>query len=441
MRRGATGHLINLLRKVHTADFAGLYPELTGSEQIKLFRLLAERDAESGGELLSYLSREAGAALLVRLDPETGSRLMEECPEDDAAQILGEMPEEERTALLAAMKHEDAAEVEKLLIFDEETAGRIMTPEVFSLHENTTVAEGINALQKAGDVELAFYIYVVDDRNHLVGVLSLRQLLLHPPDSRIGTLMNTDLISVRTDTDQEEVARVAQKYDLIAVPVVDEQGRLVGIITIDDVVDVLREEATEDFYRLAGTSEEERRHPTVWNAVRIRTPWLLASFAGGILASRVVGAYEDTLKAIPLLAAFIPVILGMGGNIGTQSSTIIVRGLATGRVERGNLARVAGKELFTAVLLGGIYGLLLGLVGWLAARMADLPVHTAIVLGVSLFASMLIAATIGTFMPMILHRAGVDPAVATGPFVTTSVDVLGILVLFGAATFILLGAG
>jgi magnesium transporter len=438
MRRGAKARLINLAHKVRPPDFAGLYPQLTELEQIAFFRHLVERDAQYAGELLSHLNPVQGADLLIPLGSELGGRLLDHCPEDDAAKIMAEMPEEARNTLLASMKHEEAAEVEKLLIYDEETAGRIMTPEVFALNEHVTVGEAVTALQEAGDVELAFYIYVVDDRNHLIGVFSLRQLLLHRPDSVLRELMNTDLISVRTDTDQEEVARLAQKYDLIAVPVLDDQGRLVGVITIDDLVDVLRDEATEDFYRLAGTSQEERRRPSVWTSVRIRTPWLLASFVGGYLASLVVGSYRETLAALPLLAGFIPVILGMGGNVGTQSATIIVRGLATGRVDSGNLRLVAIRELVTALLLGGIYGVLLGLAAYF---LTSLGWETALVLGVALLASILIAATIGACVPVVLHRIGVDPAVATGPFVTTSVDILGVLVLFAFATMALLWTG
>jgi magnesium transporter len=336
------------------------------------------------------------------------------------------------------MHRDEAAEVEKLLIYDEETAGRIMTPEVFSLPEQTTIGDAITALQQVGDVELAFYIYVVDDRDHLVGVLSLRQLLLHRPDMHLRELMNTDLIVVRTDTDQEDAARVAMKYDLIAVPVVDDQGRLVGIITIDDLVDVMREEATEDFYRLAGTSEEERHRTGLWASVRSRTPWLAASLVGGIVASVVIGSFEETLKVLPILAAFIPVILGMGGNIGTQSSTIIVRGLATGRVETANLGRVVAKEMGTATVLGLIYGVVLGLTTFFYWEVSW---QTSVAVGVSLLGSMLIAASIGSFVPMILHRVGVDPAVATGPFVTTSVDVLATLLFFSVSVALVLRGG
>jgi magnesium transporter len=438
MRRGAHNHLLNLLRKVRPGDFPALWTKLTEKEQLNLFRGLVPREVELGADFLSHLPPEPAAELLVGLGVEIGARLLEQCPDDDAANILASVPEEFRATLLEGMHRDEAAEVEKLLIYDEETAGRIMTPEVFSLPEQTTIGDAITALQQVGDVELAFYIYVVDDRDHLVGVLSLRQLLLHRPDMHLRELMNTDLIVVRTDTDQEDAARVAMKYDLIAVPVVDDQGRLVGIITIDDLVDVMREEATEDFYRLAGTSEEERHRTGLWASVRSRTPWLAASLVGGIVASVVIGSFEETLKVLPILAAFIPVLLGMGGNIGTQSSTIIVRGLATGRVETANLGRVVAKEMGTATVLGLIYGVVLGLTTFFYWEVSW---QTSVAVGVSLLGSMLIAASIGSFVPMILHRVGVDPAVATGPFVTTSVDVLATLLFFSVSVALVLRGG
>jgi magnesium transporter len=235
--------------------------------------------------------------------------------------------------------------------------------------------------------------------------------------------------------DQEEVARLVSRYELVGIPVVDSHHRMVGVISIDDVIDVLREEATEDFYRLAGTSEDERMHRSVFRAVRLRIPWLLAAFVGGLAAAKVIAQYESLLREAVVLAGFIPVILGMGGNIGTQCSTIIVRGLATGRIEIREIWRVIFREMRIAIILGLIYGVLLGVGG---SALLGLSPSVALVLGLSLLSSMAIAALIGSSVPMILKRIGIDPAVATGPFITTSVDVLATLVFFQLAVVLVL---
>ncbi|MDQ7006911.1 MAG: magnesium transporter [Acidobacteriota bacterium] len=443
LRRSAPGHLLNLLAKTRPQDFAPIYANLTDREQAQVFRILAGRDQELGAALLAELPQGEGPALLRRLGPAASAALLDRCADDDAAYLLAELGDDEARAILEAMKPEEKQAVEQLLIYEEETAGRIMTPDVFSLHEETTVGEAIAALQAGGDVEMAFYLYVVDEREHLVGVLSLRELLLHPPETRLGELMNSDLITVQTSTDQEEVAKLAAKYDLLAIPVVDEQGRLVGMVTIDDVVDVLREEATEDIFRMAGTSEEERIEPSILKSVRSRFPWLLATCVGGILASMVIASHQDTLANIWGLAAFLPVVLGMGGAAGNQAATVTIRGLATGRIHEGVFASAVLRELGVAGLLGLLYGSLVGLAsivlvtsfaGWDAFPGWSYP----LVIGLSLSASMLIATMVASLVPIALEKGGIDPAVSTNPFVSTSSDLLGSLTYVTLASWLLL---
>lgn len=442
LRRGAFAHLLNLLAKTRPQDFAPLYEEMTEREQVALFRALAERDPELGAAFLVELAPGSGPALLRRLGPQGAARLLERCADDDAADLLTELEQSEQDAILEAMRPEEKAGVEQLLIFDEETAGRIMTPEVFALRERCTVGEAIRELQTRGSVEMAFYVYVIDERNHLVGVLSLRDLLLHPPETRLSEIMNTDLITVRTDTDQEEVARIAAKYDLIAIPVLDDQGKLVGMVTIDDVIDVLREEATEDIFRMAGTSEEERIEPSIWKSVRTRSPWLVATFCGGMLASFVISGFQPTLQRIVGLAAFIPIVLGMGGSAGNQTAIVVIRGLATGRIHEGVLLRSFLRELGVSVVLGGVYGLLLAAgsfasLHWLSEMPASAALPVALVVGSSLAMSMTVATFVGSVLPLVLHRLGIDPAISTTPFVTTTTDVVGSLIFLGLATTLL----
>jgi magnesium transporter len=444
LRRGATAHLMNLLKKARPADVASMLQDLAEQEQIALVAILGDKAPELASEIIGQIHPVQAAELLSNLSVDTVASVLQELPSDDAAQFVSELPEESQERILSLMKGEGAAEVQELLIYPEKTAGRIMTPNVFALHETTPVEEAIRTLQQNEEVEMVFYLYVVDDRNHLVGVLSLRQLLLNAPQERLRNIMTSDVIHVRTDTDQEEVARIASKYDLLAVPVVDDQSKLAGIITIDDVIDVAREEATEDFYKLAGTSDEERLTLSATRSVRARLPWFFATFAGGLAVAAMVYAFSGKggLPRTVILAGFIPVIIGMGGNLGTQSSTIIVRGLATGRITARQVPWVVFKELRIALALGLVYGSLLALAAGAFYRRPLLEsgypvVMASVLLGASLFCSMLIAASIGSLVPVVMQRVGLDPAVAAGPFVTTSVDVLGSLVFLSLSVKLL----
>ncbi len=438
LRRNASGHVVNLLSKLRPADVAGLFKDLTDKEREAVFTALARRDPARAGQVLREFHVQPGLGYLQSLETPLQVSVLKAMTPDDAAEFVSEMPAEIRQQVLEAMEGREAVEIRHLLEYGEETAGRIMSPEYFAVQETVTAGEAIRLLQARGaEVEIPFYVYVVDSRNHLVGVLSLRQLLLSPPDAPVRQSMTTDLVSVSTDMDQEEVARLVSRYDLVAIPVVDSLHRLVGVVAIDDIIDVLKEEATEDFYRLAGTSEDERMHRSVFRAVRLRIPWLLASFFGGLMASQVINHFEGVLAQVVILAGFIPVILGMGGNIGTQSSTIIVRGLATGRIEIREIWHVVFREVRIAAVLGLIYGTLLGLGG---AFLLGMRTEVALLLGLALLASMLIAALIGSSVPMLLRRLGIDPAVATGPFITTSVDVLATLIFFQLAVLLVLEA-
>ena len=320
--------------------------------------------------------------------------------------------------------------------YPEDSAGAMMTTDVFTLHEGTTSGNAIKTLQDQEDAEMVFYLYVTDDDDRLVGVVSLRALATTPSDTKLKDIMIKRVHSVRPETDQEEVARVVAQYNFLAVPIIDPDERLLGIVTVDVVVDVIREEATEDFLQMAGAGKDrDILLKSSWENARARLPWLFASWIGGIIAASLIGAFEHMLESIIVLAAFIPVIIGMGGNIGTQSSTIIVRGIATGRVDVGGELKLILKEMRVGLILGVLYGLLLGFFADFSFE--DAPSNLGIVVGLSICASMLLAATIGTVTPLILRKLDIDPAVATGPFVTTSIDILGILFYFVIAGSIL----
>lgn len=433
MRRGARGRVQKLVGKTRPEDIAAVMRLLTENNRREVFDLLV--DDEARAETLTELDPHILAEVVEGRDASHLAALVELMSADDQADVLAAMPEELREAVIRALEPDEAEVAEDLLEYDPETAGGIMSPEYFSLPEDTTAQEAITALQSAEDVEMAFYIYVVNEHGHLVGVVSLRALVTHPPRSPLSELMATDVISVQLETDQEEVARLAARYNLLAVPVVDEGNHLVGIVTIDDVIDVLREEATEDILKMAGADESAFEEQSVFKNFRSRAPWLFAAWAGGILASVFIGAFEAQLQAQVALAAFIPLVLGMGGNVGTQAATIMVRGLATGRVSGAAGWRYFFRESRIGLLLGALFGALLA--GYAAFRYTDGGTGLAITVGISILATITNAASMGALIPLALERLSIDPAVATGPIVTTLVDVLGILVYFGVASVVL----
>ncbi len=432
LRRGATGHLRKIVNKTHAADLAVVFRFLRLREQEALFDLMDNVEHEA--MLFSELEEEILLKLIEDMPAEKIAGIMEQMPKDDVADLLGKLSDERAKALLDLMTKEGSEEVEGLLGYDAETAGGIMVPDFIALKDATTAREAIAALQKDYvDVEMPFYLYVVDDHENLVGVISLRELVVVPSETRLKSIMATDVVSVPTDVDQEEVARIVARYNVLAVPVVDEKNKLVGIVTVDDVIDIIREEATEDFLKMAGAGDDLIESQSVLKSTRTRLPWLLASWIGGVIAFLIIGHFESTLNKLVYLAAFIPIIMGMGGNIGTQSSTIVVRGLATGRLNLKQMWEVAFKELMIGFLLGFFYGLLLGFVvqfrydAWLLG----------VTVGLAVISSMTIAAMVGSLVPMVFARINIDPAVATGPFVTTSIDILSVFFYFQIATVLL----
>jgi magnesium transporter len=437
LRRNAHPRVERLLRSARAVDVALVMRFLDERQQRRVFELLPSDDARA--ETLAELDSHLLEDLLADRPVDELVTLLLAMGADDRADVLAELAHEIREQLIDALKPAEAEEVEDLLHYDPETAGGIMSPEFFALPAETTATDAIVALQASGDVEMAFYIYVVNEPGHLVGVVSLRALVIHPPSTTLASMMASDVISASLSTDQEEVARLAARYNLLAIPVVDESNRLVGIVTIDDVIDVIREEATEDILKMAGADESAYEGLSVFKNVSIRAPWLFATWLGGLTASVLIGVFDEQIHANIALAAFIPVVLGMGGNVGTQTATIIVRGLATGHVGVGVGLRYVGRETAIGVLLGCLYGLLLGFYAMAIHGGSGPVLPLAITVGVSILASMAISAFVGATTPLIFERLRIDPAVATGPIVTTSVDVLGILVYFLTASVVLGG--
>jgi magnesium transporter len=419
----------------HPGDILDLIEELTIEEKAELMRRLNDSDAFlilqemedfEQAEILPLLSKEQARDLLINL------------ASDDAVDLIGELsPEDAEEMLQMIDEEEEPVDYGDLLKYPEDTAGGIMTTEYISLPADIPVEDAIIRLREiAPEAETIYYVYVVDEEGRLIGVMSLRDLIAATDGTILKNIMRRNIISVNAELDQEEVARIVSKYDLLAVPVVDNQEKLLGIITVDDVIDVLEQEATEDIYRLAGASEVEGMELTeapVNKVVRLRLPWLLVSMVGGIISGSVIGAYRATLEEIVMLAVFIPVVMGMGGNVGTQSSTIFVRGLATGEIDTHEVWPYFFREIKVGLTMGILCGSLISLVAFLWQGNP----YLGLVVGISMLVTISAATLIGTLVPLLLNKANVDPAITAGPFVTTIKDFTGLLIYFVIASIFL----
>lgn len=432
LRRDATIRLRKIVKKTHAADLSLVFHSLSIPNQRRLFNLID--DIEIKGEVFSNVGEDTVPNLIEGLNLDDVVEILDLMPKDDVADLLGRLPVEKSDAILEMMKKEGSEEVEGLLHYGDDTAGGIMVPDFIALREDTTARAAIESLQEEHlDVEMPFYLYVVDSNGKLIGVSSLRQLVVVPPNTPLKDFMTTDVFTVKTDMDQEEVAKIVARYDILAVPVVDDTNQLVGIVTVDDVIDIIREEATEDILKMAGAGGDFVETKSIFKNIKMRMPWLFASCIGGIIASFIIGYFQESLSKLAYLAAFIPVIMGMGGNIGVQSATITVRGLATGRLNIRDIWSVVSKQLMVGLILGLIYGFVVGLV----AQLKYSRELFALSVGIAVLCSMTMAALAGSLVPMTLAKINIDPAIASGPFVTTAIDIISVTLYFIIATTLL----
>ena len=436
LRRGSLDRVNKLIEGTRGADIANLFRQLTDPQQHTLFNLL--KDDTLRAEVLGELDADIARSFLESLTDQVLLPLLQEMSDDDAADILELLDVERAEKLVESLRQAGESDVADLFVYDPESAAGLMTTDFFALPEDTTSSEAVLSLREhSEELEISYYLYVINDNGHLVGVVSLRQLVLSLPETTLRELMESDVVRVNVNTDQEQVAQLVARYNLLAIPVVDASNRLVGVVTVDDIIDVIRLEATEDFLKMAGAGDELEQRSTL-RAAKARLPWLMASFIGGVFAAMLIGVYEEPIAKVVPLAAFIPIILGMGGNVGIQSSTIVTRGLALGRIDAAQLTSVVTRELLVSVVCGVVYGVLLGSVAWIqyAGTMPN-SFHLGATVGLSVGAAMIIAATIGGAIPMLFARFNIDPALASGPFVTTAVDVFGILSYFTIAVALL----
>jgi len=416
---------------VHPGDLVDLFEELNIEQKVDLIQKLSDDDAAL---IFQEMEDFEQAEILRLLEQNKAKTILGNMASDDAADLIGELSPEEADQMMQLIGEEEPMDFGDLLKYPEESAGGIMTTEYISLPADIPVEEAIARLREiAPKAETIYYVYVVDEEGRLIGVLSLRDLVASSDGIMLKDIMRKNVISVNAELDQEEVARVVSKYDLLAVPVVDDQERLLGIITVDDVIDVLEQEATEDIYRLAGAGEVEGVELTkapVSKVVRLRLPWLLVTMVGGVFSGSVIRVYASTLEAIVMLAAFIPVIMGMGGNVGTQSSTIFVRGLATGEIDKSEVWVYFFREIRVGLAMGSFCGFFMSVI----ALIWQSNIYLGLVVGISMLITVSFATLIGTLVPLILNMLNIDPAITAGPFVTTIKDFTGLLIYFLVAS-------
>lgn len=424
---GESAQAIQILQDLHPADSAEVLYELPSDYQALILREMAD---EQAADVLEEMDEEEMAEVVQNLSVGELADILDEMEPDMAADLLGEFPEAQTAALLEEMEESD--DVAPLLAYPEDTAGGIMNTPRHMLRRQMTASQAMSFLREHyADEHDLYYLYVLDRHRRLVGIVSLRALVLALPDQTLDEIMDRDVLTVKPETDQEEVARLLARYNLLALPVVDDEEHLLGLVSVDDVVDVLEEEATEDIYRLAQVGDDSEIFSPLPRSIRSRLPWLTINMGTAFLSSTVVALYEGTIAQVAILAALMPIVAAQGGNAGNQSMTIVVRSLALGEIELRDAWKVLGHELSIGVIHGLILGLLVGLVAffWIGNPILGL------VIGVAMAGNLTIAALMGVLVPITLRRLGVDPALASSVFVTATTDIVGFALFLGLATY------
>ncbi len=415
-----------MMEDLHPADIAEIYDDLSVEEATYLYLLL---DPQKASDVLVELEEYDREAFLKSLPSDViASQFIDNMDSDDAADVIGDLTEEKKQEVLLHIDDlEQAGDIVDLLSYDVDTAGGLMAKELILVNENWGVATCIREMRKqAEDLDEFYYIYVVSDENVLLGILSLKALLLASATTKVKDIYNAEVRAVRTDTDSEEVARIMEKYDLIVLPVTDSIGRLMGRITIDDVVDVIRDEAEKDYQMASGISADVETTDSPARLSRARLPWLIIGLLGGIVVAAVIGHFEQDIQINPEMAFFIPLIAAMAGNVGIQSSAIIVQGIASNSLGLESTGRKLMKELLVALLNGFILSGILFLYNFFVSKNLALTFTVSS----SLFVVIIFAALFGTLIPLLLNRVKIDPALATGPFITTMNDIMGLFIYF-----------
>jgi len=426
---GSLDSLLNILTDLHPADIAEIINHLSAEDASKIFKLL---DTETAGEVIIEVDENLREYILSEIDKKKITDIIDELDTDDATDIVADLPENIQEHVLDNIDKEYSEDVKELLKYPEDSAGGIMNSTFVAVLESHTIKDAIDEIRKfADDIDHIYQLYVLKPTEELIGTVLIKALLINPLDTRISSVMEEDLIYVTPEVDQEEVAKIMEKYDLVAIPVVNEQRKMIGRITIDDIVDVINEEAAEDIQKIAGLSEEEEYNYSAYRISTIRLPWLLVSLFGEMISAYVLQSFHATIERIYIAGVFIPIIMAMGGSAGTQSAIVVVRGLATDNLWLSESYKRLFKELRVATINGFACGLILLVtttVFW------QEQFNFTLILSVSLVVIMINATMIGAFIPLFLKRLKFDPAISTGPFVQTANDIVGLIIYFTLIT-------
>ena len=415
------------IEDIHPADVL----DLLHDNEDDFFKILKRLPDWFIAAILEEEDDEEKYEILKKFSENKQKKILGEMSSDELTDLVGVLDEEEIKDVLKKINEEDRKDVYKLLSYEPDTAGGIMATEFVSIRENKTIEKTLKYLQKeAPDAESAYYLYVINKENVLKGVVSLRDIVCNDFDTKISEITNTNVISVPYYMDQEEVAIKFEKYGFMTMPVVDENNKILGIVTVDDIVEVMQEETTEDIHRLGGVDEEEKVDGSLRDSIKSRLPWLIVNLITAILAASVVGVFEGTISQVVTLATFMPIVAGMGGNAGTQSLTIVVRGIALGELDKDNGMRIFIKELLVGLTTGIVIGAIIAVLGFMWER----NFVFGIVIGLAMILNMMVATMSGFIVPVILKKLKVDPALASAVFVTTVTDVLGFFFFLGLAT-------
>lgn len=422
------GALAGLISGYHPMDIAYAMRELEGDEREAVFALL---DADDAGIVLEEVDEEIGADLAEATPDAELAEIIDAMPPDVGSNVVSMLDDERQHRVLEHIPREEAAELKQLMQFDQDTAGGLMTPDLLMAPTDLTAAQVETHLRNRHiPPDTLSYIYVIDNERRLMGVISMPELITAAPDAVLGDVMVRDVVSISPHADREEVVQLVDKYDLLGVPVVDENHRLLGMVTVDDVIDAIQDEHSEDISQFAGTSAETLLAESGFKVARLRLPWLVVCLLGTFVSALVIKHFSVSLANVIGLAVFIPVISAMSGNSGLQSATIVVRGIALGVIDRGTLGRLISREVVTAAVLGTTCGLIAGASGMLIMGSYSL----GLVVAVALTLAIMWATLIGTLIPFVFQRVGIDPAIASGPLVTTLNDACALLIYFGVAT-------
>lgn len=414
--------------EIHPYDQAKIFEEQTEDIRFLIYTYLSPKEV---ADVMEHVDEELTEQFIIEMNPMFAAQILAEMATDDAVDILNELDKNKVASFLTMMEKEAAEEIKALLHYEEKTAGSIMTTEFVVIHTEQTVKEAMRHLRReAPEAETIYYLYVIDKDKRLVGVISLRDLIIAEGNWLIADVMSERVVSVPVGEDQEDIAQMMRDYDFLALPVVDFQDHLLGIITVDDIMDVMDQEANDDYSKLAGVSDMERSGDNAFISARKRLPWLIILLFLGLFTASIIGRFEETLDKVAILAIFIPLIAGMAGNTGTQALAIAVRGIATGEIEKQGKWKIIMREAMTGLITGITCGVVITIVVYVWQG----SIFLGILVGISIAATLIVATIAGALVPLVMDRFNIDPAVASGPFITTINDIISIMIYFGLAT-------